>query len=326
MTAPTDTTPTPASPEALRRAAEKFGLLDVPLSDEADARLRLVTDADTPPAPRTPLKAEVGVQVHHSPYDLAKQMMAHKPPPAWERQLRAISPISERMSWLTFAWKDSPDKLDKNLGRWVLYECIPEALIKTDLHMMLNDRPYWELPEGMRRGRAMFVSAYQWIMYREYRVYAQPFWVIQGEHGGTPVEYSAFEKKLLALKGLPTEPPPRGALPYAPWDRRAESAVMARNELARYQGSVARLKQSMTMEGAAAITAAEEREVRKRLVEYWNAQLDDESDYLTWYMRKSENQGEFRKQTAEEYLAMKKFEEQYIDTGDVGALPGDWNA
>jgi hypothetical protein len=319
MTVPSDTVP--ASPDALRRAAEKFGLLDVPISDEADARLQEVTAA---PAPRVPLKQRLGVQVRSSPYDLAKQMMAHKPPPAWERQLWAISPRSDRMSWLTFAWKDSPDKLDKNLGRWVLYECIPEPLIKTDLHIMLNDRPYWELPEGKQHGRALFVSAYQWIMYREQGVYAQPFWVIQGSHGGTPVEYSPFEKRLLALKGLPTTPPPRGALPYAPWDRRAERAVMERNVLAKYQGSVARLKESMTAEGAAGVTAAEDREVRRQLVEYWNAQLDGESDYLAWYMKKSENQGEFRKQTHDEYLAMKKFEEQYIDTGEVGSLPGDW--
>jgi hypothetical protein len=57
--------------------------------------------------------------------------------------------------------------------------------------------------------------------------HAQPFWVIQGEHGGHKVSYTTVEAELAGNLGMSRTPPEPGSLPYAEWDGRVRANLRA---------------------------------------------------------------------------------------------------
>ena len=231
------------------------------------------------------------------------------PPEAWEKELRAISPISTKFSHLRLRWHPA--------NIWVLYECVPAELIPPSKLEQLTDRPYWELPPGQRLGRMVSVSAYQFWMYQQHKVWARPFWFIQGNNGGTPARLSDYEAAMAKAAGFPTDVPAPGELPYAPFDQRVVQQIVARDRLWKMGMSVEALQHSATSGALKAEEAEAERKFRKDFLSWWEGQMAAGSDFLAWYTSKTEADMTLRKATKAEVNAAAQLKDSYIETGVV---------
>lgn len=181
----------------------------------------------------------------------------------WEAELRAFSPIVEQVSHLRAYWYRAGH-------RWVLYECIPLALMPRDaqkvradltgeeLHFYLNGLAPRDRPDGDESP----ISDLQHEMARRWQVWAGPLWVMQGEHGGHPWRLDPQTESVMARMNKNPEMPAIGALPSCPWDTRTVVALQKRNRLAALGGSLDKLRQSGTTEARAVEEALLEREVR----------------------------------------------------------------
>lgn len=307
--APGDTTDLrPASPEALQRAREVFGLDAVPTWAEQQ-RVK-VNPQLKPEAKRRVRKLVTGLG---TPLDFVRGLMRKTPPREWEDALRALSPKSETTSYLLFAWKEPP--LAPERGRWCLYEAIPNALITVERRLELEGAPFWERPLAERQAHATIVSAYQWEMYRLYRVDVRPFWCIQGSEGGTPFHHSAIEKKYLTMMGKPAHPLPLGDLSFAPWDARVEKAVRERDRLVKLGGSVDRLRQSGGAEVMRMETEAAEREYRRIFWDWFGEKLGPQTELYAFVLK--HEQPDRIRQTREDAIAASEARDRFIETGRV---------
>jgi len=247
-----------------------------------------------------------------TPLDVVRGVAAKYPwPDAWEARLRALSPKSEEHSWLYGAWLNIA-------GRWTLYECIPQALIPKDKLLQLSGTPYWNMPKQLRAGRKQAVTAFQWEMYRVHKVWARPFWVLQGPEGGTPAQYSEMEESFLQAKGLPTEPPAPGELPYAPFDGRVEAQIISRDRLIRVRQRVDRLRASGDTDAMKAETVLAEEEFRKTFWAWWKDSMEPQAEYWAWYTNQEEAQHlPVRQASRKEQAAAEETEEMYLTTGNL---------
>ena len=246
-----------------------------------------------------------------TPLDVVRGIEASHPVPAdWEHRLRLMSPISDNVAWLTFGWLDWAK-------RWMLYECIPEKLIPAEKAHQLGGTPYWEMPKSVQMGRRQMVSAYQWEMYRRHRVWARPFWCLQGTEGGTPAKYSELETAILKAMGEPTDPPAGGDLPFAPFDGRAEKQLRARDRVWRMGLSLERLRMMGDSAQLKRETAEAEEQFRRTFLQWFKGVMEPGADFLAWYTRKTEADMVMRKAERGEVDAAAQLEESYIQHGVV---------
>ena len=244
-----------------------------------------------------------------TPADVVRGLMAKPLPPEWERDLREISPKSEAHSHLVFAWKEPPGEPER--GRWCIYEATPEPLVRTERLMELQSPPYWSLPtKEERHTQAQQVSAYQWEMYRRYRVDVRPFWCLQGEEGGTPFHLTNIEQRYLRMMGLPDYPLPMGALPYAPWDNRVKAQLLERDRLYRLGGSIDRLKGEAVIERQEA-----EKTFRRRFFDWFSAKMQPQSELMAWISKHEDADRVYARQTREEAMAAADARDVFIETG-----------
>lgn len=182
----------------------------------------------------------------------------------WEKELRRISPITGRHSHLRAYWYRVGE-------RWVLYDCLPKALIPEDgpppgipmeageLHAALNGPP----PSSLHfDDRCPFVSDLQHAFWHRYGEYVRPFWVLQGDRGGHQVNFSPWQQNVLLAKNLPPTPPMIGALPYAPFDGRAIQQLQHLNRLHQMDDNLDRLLHSGSKAAADAEMDAIQKEIR----------------------------------------------------------------
>lgn len=183
----------------------------------------------------------------------------------WEPDLRAISPINTIHSHLRGYWYRSGQ-------RWVLYDVLPVELIADDMDTgsgisgaefkaivmgkRLSERVEWNDVEHWP------VSDTQHEMFRLYRGYARPFWVLQGDAGGHQVKFSPQQSEALVRMGLPSEPPRIGDLPPCPFDQRAIRQLQHLNRLHQMEDSIDRLRASGSPEAAQAEFSRVERQIR----------------------------------------------------------------
>jgi len=249
-------------------------------------------------------------------------------PAAWETALRAFSPVSTVHSWLAFRWFSIQKVTEAGIveaGRWVLYECVHESLIPgvdKDIVDMLGGCPPSRMKNpNARMVRLQFVDDWQCEMYRKHRVWARPCWVLQGPAGGHAVVYAEAEQKLLQLRGLPTEPPAVGDLPYAEFDTRAIAQLRSRNRLIQLGNDLDKLKSS----GNAAVMEAERqaqlKAYRAEYVQHLENQMAPCVDFLAWYTTSAKTATECRETLPETSRAQADAaaltKERYIDTGDI---------
>jgi hypothetical protein len=221
----------------------------------------------------------------------------------------------------------------RECGRWVLNECAPEALVRQWDRMSGNtvgeifDRLAGPPPSRIAdpaeaHAKAMFANDYQCRMYREHKVWARDLWVIQGSQGGHPVEYQPHEQKMLQAAGLPTDPPPVGTLPYAPFDERVIAQLRNRSRLDKL-GSM-----SAVQRHARADVVQREMDEAERDFRRWHYAMVRESmaasaDFLAYYGSSAKTASEARstmpETSREELNNVARAKETYIDTG---LLPG----
>jgi hypothetical protein len=250
------------------------------------------------------------VQSMGTPLDVARGLMAKQPPAEWERDLREISPVSEVHSYLI--WKWSEPLLQPDLGRWCIYEAIPNKAIDTERrHLLETSEPYVKRGAG---DHDQMVSPYQWEMYRTQRIDVRPFWCVQGEAGGTPLHLSSIEKRFLRMVGQPDRPKAVGELAFAPWDARVRAAVLERDRLLSLGKDVDRLAKTGTVAAVAAQREAAEREFRRKFWDWMTEKLAPNADALG-HLMKSGNATHMRRETREESRAAADAKDVFIETG-----------
>lgn len=303
-----------ATPEELAAARARWGLDAAPT---AATRAKLETEALAQAAAevRHAKRAEK-VRLYGTPLDYARSLINRPMPKEWKEGIRRFSPKVEGLAYLDIFWKQPPDEPEKL--RAVIYEMVPAHDIPSGIRLLLEDTPYWELPKEKRAGREKMVSPFQWEMYRTRRVWARPFWCIQGDTGGTPLTYSELEQDLLRLKGQPTDPPHLGALPFAPYDARVERALAKRDRLWKFHGNIERLRrENADPAKVAAEYEAAKREFRKQFFAWWGEQLQEQTEFLAWYESKCEADRTLRRATRAEMVAASRLEESFVEHGFI---------
>lgn len=165
-------------------------------------------------------------------------------PEHWTRELEAIVPRSDQVSWLKIVWH--PGHPTTPLNRWVIYELQPRLdLVHPDrLADIRGPAPRtvgrWipdpSVPGGKRWKSDSQHSQVQWDLFRETNCYPVLFWIIQGEHGGHPWRLSQAQRRFaLSQFGPDFDVPNPGDLPYAEWDERVANAVRAADRLRKWE-------------------------------------------------------------------------------------------
>jgi hypothetical protein len=262
------------------------------------------------------------------PYALTLQAYAEpgwfrEPPEAWQRRLREVSGVTERMEHLRFRFIDPrPHWFDPGVGLWMLYACKPKTLVPVREHAKY-DKHWSELPESEQEGRKSSVSSYQHFMWTTQGVEVRPFWILQGPNGGTPAKYSRREVRLLDAEGMLSEPFPPGTFPPCPFDERAVAAILERD---RFVQAERRFEELEKMDRPAALKAQDdlaEQEFRRAYVKNLMERLQPQAEFMKSYLRKSESNRTLP--DAPDGLAnqVAAWKEQYIEHG---SMPGATNA
>jgi len=248
--------------------------------------------------------------------------MSREVPVEWQQLLDTVSPRTTAHSYLMFKWEHVLGRKKggawKDRSRWVLYQCQPEWAIPAGLRDMLEDRPPRELPPGKAHARRMFVDDWAHEIFRTQRVFARPFWVLQGPNGGVPAGYSEIEAATLKAAGEPTDPPPVGVLPYAPFDWRTVEQILMRDKLLQAGMMVdaivsdRKLRRQLRRE-----TRDAQRAFRLQFLQWFKGTLAPGADFLTWYTRQSAADRVLRVATRGEMRRAREFEARFLETGVV---------
>ena len=238
----------------------------------------------------------------------------------WEAALRAFSPIVEKVSHLRAYWYRAG-------LRWVLYECIPLALMPHDerkvrpdltgeeLHVFLNGKP----PRERTDDDPSPVSDLQHEMARRWKVWAGPLWVMQGTQGGHLWKLDPWAQNIAIAKGHSGDMPAIGALPACPWDQRTERALHSRNRLAALGGRLDLLQKSGGVEARAVEMDAIQKEIRLAEADFIERQMEPLVDMSRSLIAGPNSRSEYAGQivrvdgmadTAADAYA------QYLETGD----------
>lgn len=123
----------------------------------------------------------------------------------------------------------------------------------------------------------------QWQLYERFGCFAQPYWIVEGAHGGHLRQFSDTETRLLRALGLPDTPPEIGSQPYAPLDQRVFAAVSQRDEM-RMWGKAKQLYERTPED-----FTAEERDALKRgeakLTQWLSDQVAEAMDDVVTYRK-----------------------------------------
>jgi hypothetical protein len=160
------------------------------------------------------------------------------PPESWEKRLREISPKLSNASHLRFRkfaprddWKESPFNLQPDRPLWALYTALPirlvEPLTAEGFRLHWSEQP----TEGEKVATKALVSDYQHFIWHSQGLYVKPFWLLQGEWGGTPMKFTDREKRYLDGAGQSSIPAPPGAFTPCVFDERAVKAILIRDRL-----------------------------------------------------------------------------------------------
>lgn len=215
----------------------------------------------------------------------------------WQLELDAHFPRGGDVSWLEIRWL--PGERWDPVQRWGIYEASPGTTLPAWKREYLADFERSDLEQQFERGRVV----------REYfatGVLLEPFWIIQGEKGGTPYRISEADRKMLELAGLSGEPPLPGDLPYAPFDNTVLQAVLAWDRLRKGYDT---LEQAHHLE-----RRRKEQEFRKQIWEWSNNLVGNE---LAPHARNISNDGSLPVLDYDPIPDLDPVRERYIATGNI---------
>lgn len=243
-----------------------------------------------------------------------------EPPEQWERRLREVSPITDRMEHLRFRFRaGKPSMLHPDAQRrgvWELYACTPRALVPRE-DAVCFVRHWSEMPKDQQVGRRAIVSSYQHYMWHVHGVYARRHWVLQGEAGGTPAAYSRLEERLLDAEGWLSDPLPIGALPPCPFNELTVAAILERDLYWKAGGDVDEMSRRGTSDMLKSQWEDAERQFRKKWLGWWHRQMAPQAEYMKSYLGTVEADNTLRRATKAEANACDVWREQFVDTGVV---------
>ncbi len=197
--------------------------------------------------------------------NLAQSIAGITMPFPWEKELRAFSPIVEKVSHLRSYWYAAS-------SRWVLYECIPLHLMPSDERKVRPDLTGEELHAALKgkppRHRSddedpSPISDVQHEFARLFGVWAGPLVVLQGQTGGHLCKYHPWQQNVLIAKGLSAEAPAIGSLPPCPFDQRTIAFLNRMNRLHKLGNRLDALQKSGSAEAAAVEMEGIQREIRE---------------------------------------------------------------
>lgn len=256
------------------------------------------------------------------PYNIRLQQFTlpefeREAPESWTRRLREFSPITDQLTHLRFRWMEPHASWGfHERGLWLLYSCTPRALVTPDRAQMF-ERHWSELPQDEQVGRKALVSDYQHFLWHTVGVDGYPFWILQGEAGGTPAKYTRYEQRVLDGEGLPSEAPPLGSLPACPFDERAVVAIQKRDRLFLAGNDLDALLRSNRPDALRAADDAAEKAHRARFLDFWFEQTRPQADFLKWYLSTSESDQTLPKASRETANAVTQWKDHYIEHGHV---------
>lgn len=237
--------------------------------------------------------------------DKAAPLVLHdrQPDPSWVRRLREVSPKSDVHTWLYLRWFAEAE-------RWLLYEMVPSAYIDQGFRSELEGAHPDSLEDWAR-----IVSAFQWQMYRQYRVHARPCWVIQGDRGGHKVAFDEADQELCRAQGLPPEPPAPGDLPYAPFDERVVRQIVRMSKLVQAKNDLSEFRRKYgTTDGFKRTYRDNLQAARAQYVDFLNDQFSDGDDLFV----KANRTGELENapKTDDDFVERSETQDaRYIETG-----------
>lgn len=236
----------------------------------------------------------------------------------WEAELRAISPVNTLHSHLRAYWYRAG-------LRWVLYDVLPVELIadEMDTGSGIDGATFKAIAYGPRPSERKDyeehehfpVSDTQHEMFRLYRGYARPFWVLQGENGGHQYRFSPQQAEMLLRMGLPSEPPRIGDLAPCPFDQRAITQLQHLNRLHQLEDSIDKLRASGSPEAAAAEQAANEKTIRASEMAFVEAQMRPVVDMAMSLTQRSEHADQLVHVASGMASRANDAYEEYKDTG-----------
>lgn len=252
-----------------------------------------------------------------------------EPPAEWVRRLREISPVTEKLSHLRFRYRaGSPDMLHPDAqvkGVWELYSCTPRAMVSKDRAKQF-EKHWSELPASEQPGRKALVTTYQHYMWHVHGVDVKRFWVLQGERGGTPAQYTEMERAILraaadhaAMQGddMLVEEFPIGALPPCQFSELSVRAIQARDRLIQAGMNMDRLQRMDSSAALASETDAAEKRFRSEWLDWWYAQIQPQAEFMKWYLTKSEADQTLRRASHEEANSVTEWKDRWIEHGSI---------
>jgi hypothetical protein len=237
----------------------------------------------------------------------------------WEAELRAISPINTIHSHLRAYWYRAG-------VRWVLYDVLPVELIDDEMNTGsgISGEEFKSIVNGPRPSErsdydlyeSFPVSDVQHEMFRLWKGFARPFWVLQGDAGGHQVKFSPQQSSALLRMGLASEAPRIGDLPACPFDNRSISQLQHLNRLHQLADSVDRLRASGSAEYAKAEHERIERQIRDTEMQFIEAQMRPLVDMASSLNQRSEHADQLVHVPSGFASKAKDAYERYQQTGD----------
>jgi hypothetical protein len=186
-----------------------------------------------------------------------------RPDPEWNRALARLAPRSEFLNWLHVDWF-AGDPWDP-VERWVVYEMTPWNTIASGQAMArqfgYEDEIYRDLTGPNPRTKGHFdhtlnryvyddlpplIDRRQWVLFRRFRCYATPVWIVQGDRGGHKRHFTPMELRHLRSRGYPYDAAPApGELPYAEFDERVITALAKLDHLRKWDRMMSWRKRTM---------------------------------------------------------------------------------
>jgi hypothetical protein len=175
------------------------------------------------------------------PHTLSKYWLPEfdaEPPREWERRLREISPVLPNTSHLRFRkfapredWKDSPFNTQPDRPLWAIYTALPIRLVEPLTAEGFAKHWSEESTAGDQAATKALISDYMHYCWHVFGLYVKPFWLLQGDWGGTPMKFTDRERRALDGAGKDSIPAPPGAFTPCPFDERAVEKIVARDRL-----------------------------------------------------------------------------------------------
>jgi len=249
-------------------------------------------------------------------------VMSAEWPEEWDVILRSISPRTSAYSYVYPKWEHRIRRRGgwwRDASRWVLYQAQPAWALSEELHRMMREPPPRAIAHpGRAYARSIFVSDYAYDMYHQEHVMPFPFWVLQGDQGGTPWSYTPEEQLALQEMGQPTDAPPVGALPYCDFDGRVVEQILMRDRLLASDMNIDTIVQPKELiRSFHADLDRSQKQARTAFIDWFKGTLAPGADFLTWYSRRKESDRVLRPATRGEMVAARETEETYIETGAV---------